>query len=448
MVGPSRREFMAQLAGGAALAAASHGESAGGVAALGPGKPPTDAAYWRAVREQFLVAPEIAYMNTGSRGPSPRNVVAAQFDAIRAYDEDRLTYVREVATAEALEELRGRLAEFVGCSPHELAITTNTTEGMSIGTAGLDLKPGDEIICTNHDHPSGAQPIKLRAAREGIKPVMVDLKDPRFHPPAGPDVILAAIDAAITPRTRLISFCHINYRDGCVLPVREICALARSKGILTLVDGAHPPGMLKVDLRDLGCDMYAGACHKWMLASMLTGFFYVREGLLDRVWPLNYAGPVQGMNMFGEPYPEGSALARSRTAAKYEMHGSSHFATRASLSAALDFHNALTREAVEARVRHMAARVRGALRELPGVSVLVSDDPALSAGLVAFKVHGLEPVAVNDALWDRHRIYIRDVTHPEINWAANRASLHIMLHDGEVERLIGAVEELAREARA
>mgnify|MGYP001826934900 FL=1 len=220
-----------------------------------------------------------------------------------------------MASIEARELVRARMAEFVGCNPHEIAITTNTTEGMSIGTAGLDMQPGDEIIYTNHDHASGAQPINLRAARYGVVPVVVDLSNKRFHPPKGPEAVVAAIEAAITKRTRLISFCHINYTDGCVMPVKEICALARDKGIATLVDGAHPPGMLQLNVHELGCDMYAGACHKWMLASMQTGFFYVREELLDRVWPLNYSGPVVGKSMYGEPYPPGSTLERSQTAA-------------------------------------------------------------------------------------------------------------------------------------
>ncbi len=439
---------MAQLSGGAALAAATRIDAAAPIEALGPGKPPDDSAYWRWVRQQFLVDPAIAYMNTGSRGASPRSVVAAQLDAMQAYDSDRLSYVRYVANAEAKQLLRERLADFVGCNPTEIAMTTNTTEGMSIGTAGLDLKPGDEIIYTNHDHPSGAQPINLQAARHGIVPVVVDLSSKDFHPPERPEATLAAIAAAITPRTKLISFCHINYTDGCVLPVKQICDLARSKGIITLVDGAHPPGMLKLDLHDLGCDMYAGACHKWLCASMQTGIFYVREEMLDRVWPLNYSGPVGGMSMYGQAYPPGSALERSRTAAKYEMHGSGHFASQASLGAALDFQNQLTREAIEARVRHMATTVRGQLRQIRGVSVHVSDDPAMSCGLVSFTVRGVDPLDVNDALWDRHRIYIRNVTHAEIDWAANRASLHIMVDDGEVERLIGAVEEIAKERHA
>jgi isopenicillin-N epimerase len=440
---------MGQIVGAASIAAATSAVAAAPpVSALGAGKAADDEGYWRWIREQFLVDPHIAYMNTGTRGPSPRSVVTAQFNAIQAYDRDRLSYARYVANAEGREQLRGRLAAFVGCNTNEIAMTTNTTEGMSIGTAGLDLKPGDEVIYTNHCHSGGAQPINLRAARHGIVPVMVDLSDAAYHPADRPEVIVNAIEAAITTRTKLISFCHVNYTDGCVMPVKEICALARSKGILTLIDGAHPPGMMKMDLHDLGCDMYAGAGHKWLCASMQTGFFFVREELQDQVWPMNYSGPVQGMSMYGEAQPAGSSLDKSRTAAKYELHGSGNYASQASLVAALDFHTTLTIEAIEARVRYMAGRARTGLRNIPGVDLHVSEDPAMNCGLVSFNVRGVDVGDVNDALWDRHHIYIRDVTHAEINWAANRASLHIMVHGADVDKLIGAVEEIAKERGA
>jgi selenocysteine lyase/cysteine desulfurase len=452
MISPSRRNFMAQMVSGAALGAlatlpvetgaATAPESSAGVAA------PDDESYWRWVADQFVIRDDVTYMNTGTRGPSPRSVVQAQCDAIRAYDTDRLSYARHVQNEAFRERLHEKMAAFLGCDPDEVALTNNTTEGMAFGTFGPDMQPGDEIIYTNHDHSSGAQPINLRAARYGVKPVMVDLSDAKFHPPASPDQISDVIEAAITPRTRLISFCHINYTDGCVLPARQICAMARDKGILTLVDGAHPPGMMDLDLHDLGCDMYAGAGHKFLLASMLTGIFYVRRDVQDRIWPTVYSGPVDGMSMYGTEQPPSSYLDRSKTACKFEIHGSGSYATQASLDAALDFHNAISPRAIEARDHYLAARVREGLSEIPGVQMHASDDPALGCGLVAFKLRNVPTVELNDLLWDRHRIYIRNVTHPEIGWDINRASLHIMVNANQVDNFIGAVGEIAKERRS
>ncbi len=449
---PSRRQFIHQLFGSATLVGSgvAMAASADDVTPVlpGAGMAPDEEAYWRWIASQFLTNPQVAYMNSGTRGPSPRQVVQAQFESIRAYDSDRLSYARYIDSTETRSTLRARMARFVGCDADELAITNNTTEGMAFGTLGLALQPGDEIIYTNHDHSSGAQPVNLAAARFGAKAVMVDLAAPRFHPPERADAIVEAFERAITPRTKLISFCHINYTDGCCMPVKEICAMARAKGVLTLVDGAHPPGMMDLDIHELGCDMYAGACHKWMLASMLTGFFYVRREVLEQLWPLIYAGPVAGRTMYGEAAEPSAYNLQADTAARYEMRGSRHFAATASLNAALDFHETITPGAIEARVRYLAARARQGLRGIPGVSVYVSDDERMSCGLVSFALRGMEVTQLNELLWTRHGIYIRDVSHPEIDWVVNRASLHIMVDAAQVDTLVGAVAEIARERRA
>ncbi len=447
-MGQSRRQFVGRLSGGAALGGLG-GFSTAALAApaadLGVGKAPDDEAFWRLVAAEFLTHPNVAHMNTGTRGVSPRSVVKAQFEAITSYDSDYLSYARNINNVDYRGQLRTKLAAFVGCKSNEIAVTNNTTEGMAFGTFGLDLKTGDEIIYTNHDHSGGAQPINLCAARYGVKPIVVDLSDRKFHPPENADTVVKAFEQAITPRTKLISFCHINYTDGCVLPVKQICEMARAKGILTLVDGAHPPGMMTLDINELGCDMYSGAGHKWLLASMLTGFFFVREELQDRVWPIVYSGPVNGTTMYGEPASDSAYNNQAKTAARYEMRGSLNFAKAASLDAALAFHQELTPAAIEARDRYMAGKVREGLREIPGVSVHVSDDPAMSCGIVSFDLNGVDPVELNDMLWERHRIYIRNVTHAEIDWNVNRASLGIMVHGGQVDTLLGAVAEFAKE---
>ncbi|HIG39760.1 MAG: aminotransferase class V-fold PLP-dependent enzyme [bacterium] len=405
-----------------------------------PDASPDNEAYWRWVANQFMLKPGLAYMNTGTRGPSPTSVYQAQIQAIRESNEDRLSYARYAYNSDFKAQVRNKLASFVGCKSNELALTNNTTEGMAIGTNGPSLQAGDEIIYTNHDHSGGAQPINLRCARENTRAVVVDLSAKKYHPPKNPDLILDAIEAAITPRTKLISICHINYGDGLMLPVKEICAMARAKGILTLVDGAHPPGMLALNLHDLGCDMYAGACHKWMLAAQLTGFFYVREELQDRIWPSIYSGPVLGKNMYGAP----DDSERGTTAQRYESHGSINYAAGVSINAAIDFHNSIGQEAIEARDRYLANRARNAFRDMDGVEVFSSDDQRLSAGLVAFKITAVETKVLADLLWDRHQIYIRNVTHAEIDWDANRASLHIMVTSAQLDNLLGAVEEIAR----
>ncbi len=443
----TRRSFLNRtigtLATGALLSGTLSGSFSHAHAAATDNSPPEpdDESYWRWVANQFMLRPGLTYMNTGTRGPSPLSVYQAQIESIRQANEDRLSYAKHVYNSEFKASVRHSLADFVGCKDNELALTNNTTEGMAIGTNGPDLKPGDEIIYTNHDHSGGAQPVNLRCARSGTVPVVVDLSAQKFQPAERPDVIVDAIEAAITRRTRLISICHVNYTNGCVMPVKEICEMARSKGILTLVDGAHPPGMMALDVKDLGCDMYAGACHKWMLAAQLTGFLFVREELQDRIWPSVYSGPVNGKNMYGAE----DDSERGTTAQRYESHGSTNYAAGISINAAVQFHNSIGPAAIESRDRYLADKARLALQAMDGVEVFVSEDPRLRAGLVAFKVPGIETEALTDLLWNRHQIYIRNVTHEEIGWDANRLSLHIMVTEPQLDNLLGAIDEIRRE---
>src|SRR5262249_21155973 len=145
---------------------------------------------------------------------------------------------------------------------------------------GLDLKPGDEVVLTDQEHPGGRCCWEQKAARHGIKLSYITL--PR--PPASTDQLVELFARAITPATRVLFFSHITTATGLVLPAKPICALARQRGVLTQVDGAHAIGQIPLDLHDLGCDFYTTSPHKWLMAPKGTGTLYIREELLERLW--------------------------------------------------------------------------------------------------------------------------------------------------------------------
>ena len=413
--------------------------AASGLSGLPKAPAPEDERAWEAVASQFLIRDGLMYMNTGTRGPSPRYIHERHVEALEGINADYLGYSRHVYNADFRDALHEKLADFVGANANEVALMNNTTDGMITGTWGPVIESGDEIVFTNHDHGGGANPVLQRAHRDGLNVKIIDIADRKFHPAGSPDDYLKVFEAALTPKSKLLSFCHINYTDGGILPVKEICEMARARGVLTIVDGAQPPGMMKFDLHELGCDMYAGPFHKWMMASMYTGFFYVREELLERVEPIFTSSPP-GKNMYGDlmttPY-----LA---TAAKYERRGSSNTPARMAMDAALDYHNHLTPAAIEARDRYLAKRLRDGLRAINGTDVYVSDDPRMSCALVSFTLNGVATKDLNDMLWERHNIYIRSVTHKEVDWDVNRASMHIMVTAAQVDQLLGALEEIAK----
>jgi len=452
--GLSRRGFLGSVLGGAAALGLVPGttSAASALETLLPdsaegGAAPDDERYWNLVANQFFLRKGLAYMNTGTRGPSPRPVHMAQVASLEGINADYNGYNKTVYNDERKTEMRRKLADFVGAKPNEIAYSLNTSDGMVAGTFAPVLKAGDEIVYTNHDHSGGAYPVLHRAMHDNLEVGVIDLAAPEFHPPASPNAIVAAFEKTITSRTRLLSFCHINYTDGCVLPVKQICEMARARGILTIVDGAQPPGMMKLDMHDLGCDMYAGPFHKWMMAGMQTGFFYVREDVQDRLRNLFTTAPADDRSMYGTPLPE-ERLKTLKTAEAFEPRGSHDIPARISIDAAIDFHNTLTREAVEARDRHLAQKVHKALRAMDGVEVLTSDAPELGCALVAFKIAGVATRDLNEIMWERYNLYIRNVTHLEVDWDANRVSLHVMVTGEQVDRFLGAVEEVAKEAKA
>jgi len=239
-------------------------------------------AYWRELRKQFLIPADEIYLNNGTVGSSPAPVLRAVFDGYEACEKlneaDPEDY--PIWGYASWNEFRDPLAEFVGCNRDEIALLRNATEANSYIANGVDLKPGDEVLMTDQEHPGGEQPWQLRAKRYGIVVRKVTLPKPVENAAQAVNLF----NDAITPRTRVLFFSHISTVTGVVLPAKEICALARGKGIISAVDGAHVPGMMRLDLHDLGCDMYSSSPHKWLQAPKGSGFLYVRDEMIDRLW--------------------------------------------------------------------------------------------------------------------------------------------------------------------
>src|SRR5712691_7201322 len=206
-------------------------------------------AYWTEIRKQFLIPPDEVYLNNGTVGSCPWPVLRAVFDGYR--ETERMAQADPedypIWGYGPWNEFRDPLAKFIGCSRDELALVRNATEANSYIANGIDLKPGDEVLMSDQEHPGGEQPWNLRAKRYGIvvKKFVLPL------PPASAADILTRVADAITPRTRVLFVSHITTTTGVVLPVKELCALARGKGILSAVDGAHVVGMMRLDVRDL-----------------------------------------------------------------------------------------------------------------------------------------------------------------------------------------------------
>ena len=239
-------------------------------------------AFWAAMRQQFIIPEDEIYLNNGTVGSSPAPVLRAIFDGYNTTEkmdqQDPEDY--PIWGYAAWNEFRDPLAEFVGCKRDEIALLRNATEANSYIANGIDMKPGDEVLMTDQEHPGGEHPWDLKAKRYGI--VVKKITLPR--PVKDAAQVLNLFNDAITPRTRVLFFSHITTFSGVVLPAKELAALARTKGILSAVDGAHVPGMMSLNVTELGCDMYSSSPHKWLFATKGSGFLYVRDEVIDRVW--------------------------------------------------------------------------------------------------------------------------------------------------------------------
>jgi len=319
--------------------------------------------YWLQVRrEQFLLPGWRAFLNNGSLGVAPRPVVRA----VTEFVETAAALIHDEYPRWGYEELdaeRAEMAAFVGCKKEELAFTHCATEAMSVIANGIDLKPGDEVLITDHEHPSGIAPWALRAQRHGI--AVREVKIP--HPPQSPEQLTEILISAIGPRTRVLSFSGIISPTGVLMPVRDICRAARAKGVLTVVDGAHMNGQVPFRLSELECDYFAGSPHKWMFAPAGCGLMYIREEHLDRHWPVIVTGDWDKKDL---------------KAARFMKIGTNNRATIAGMMAGKRFLEALGPESVYRRIHELAKRVYAMAEQRPYLRLLSSADDRLYGALV------------------------------------------------------------------
>src|SRR5437667_7977095 len=241
-----------------------------------------DETYWREIQFAFTLARTLIKLNNGNQCPAPTVV----HEACKRYmDSSNQAPVYHRGLIEHnIETARRRLAAEFGADPEEIAITRNASESLQIAQMGIDLKPGDEVITTEQDYPRMLTTWDQREKRDKIKVTRLD-----FPCPTTQADLLRRFEAAITPQTKVLHFCHITNQSGQLFPVRELSSMARPRGIITIVDGAHALGHFPFKLSDLGMDYYGVSLHKWLLAPLGTGLLYVRKDRIASTWPLQAA---------------------------------------------------------------------------------------------------------------------------------------------------------------
>jgi selenocysteine lyase/cysteine desulfurase len=421
----SRRDFarLFAIGGSAALFADPvWARQAPPTSSFSPGGASSGEAFWKGVREQFVMPPELAVMNAANLCPSSRPVLETLTRESRSVDADPSPNNRARLMPEK-EQTRKALAEFLRVTPDEVIITRNTSESNNLVSNGLDLKAGDEVVVHGDNHPSNLTAWKEKAKRYGFTVVTVDQKNP--HP--GMEYYVEAFAKAITPRTKVITFTHLSSTVGDLMPAKALCDLAQQRGVLSLLDGAQSFGLLDLNLGEIQPDFYSGSAHKWPCGARECGVLFVNKRAQEKLWPSIYSA-----------YPGAVGFSK-----KFESFGQRDEATMIAFREALAFQTKIGRAAIEERARALTTQLMDGLAKLPGVKVWTSPNPALRVAVVSFLPGSLDANKLADALYQKDKVAI--TTRGGQDRAGIRVSPHFYNSPAEVDRLLAG---LTRELKA
>ena len=414
----NRREFAERLGLTGAAALIARGSQAlprAGDVTAAPAAP--SESFWRSVRDQFLMPPDLGVMNAANLCPSPAAVVETMVTATKDIDRDP-SFPNRAKLAEGKESVRRLAAEFLRASPEEIILVRNTSEANNLVSSGLPLGAGDEVLLFSDNHPSNLEAWKTKAERFGYSVKVVDQVNP--HP--GDDYYLDAFTRQLTDRTKLLGFTHLTSTVGDLLPAKELCRRARERGVLTLVDGAQSLGLLDVDLAEMQPDFYTGSGHKWPCGPKEVGVLYVRKDVQSRIWPSIVSA-----------YP--GAVGLSKT---FESFGQRDEPAIIAFGEALRFQTRLGRKAIAARARELAEALLAGLRRIDGVKLWTHPDPARSVAVVSFQPGSLDIPTLSAALYAKDRI--AGAPRPPADRGGLRFSPHFYNLHSEVERALGAIQ--------
>jgi isopenicillin-N epimerase len=386
-----RRDFLKNFSAGVVAAAVAPTVGRSGISTEIPELPPPAAPdpgepYWELVKAQFAVPDDHIMVNAANLCPSPFVVRESVQKYERSLEID-VSFQNRAKFSEIRAQTLTMMADYLGCAEKEIALVRNTSEANCTVINGLDFQPGDEVVIWNQNHPSNNAAWKQRAARQGFTVSEVSVPD---KPTSSGDLLEAFVDAC-TSRTRLLAFSHISNVSGIAVPAREICAEARRRGILTLIDGAQAFGFLQLNLHIIGCDFYTGSSHKWLMGPRENGILFVREEHLDRL----YAGVIAA------GWTEGYETIDQKIAAL----GQRNDATVAAMPDILKFHQKIGREKVENRVRQLTQHLKQRIREdLPEAEFVTPWDTEMSGCIVIANFPGKDNRQIFEKLYTDYGI--------------------------------------------
>jgi len=376
----------------------------------------SDESFWFKIQQAYMVDRSLINLNSGGVSPSPV-VVHDAFKRYLDYSNTAPVYAMWQVLKPQRESVRQKMAKLFGCDREELAFTRNASEGLQICQNGFDLKPGDEVLTTTQDYGRMIRTWQQRERRERI--VLKQIKVP--VPCEDEDRIVGLFEDGISKKTRLIMMCHMINLTGQILPVKKVVHMARQKGIPVIVDGAHSLAHVAFDNRDLDCDFFAASLHKWLNAPIGTGMLYVRRDKIKEIWPMQAASEKMDNDI-----------------RKFEEIGTHPEANYLAIAEAIAFYLGIGAKRKEERLRYLKNLWADRLNKYDRVKINTSLDPNFSCGIGNINVEGITPQQMTKFLWDKERIIVVAINHPEFQGI--RISPNLFTTREEIDRLCETIE--------
>jgi isopenicillin-N epimerase len=376
------------------------------------------------MRDQFLLDPDVVFLNHGSFGACPKPV-------FEEYQRWQLELERQPIEFlgrrfnDLMREARRALAGYLGTQAGSLVCVTNATVGTNIVARSLKLEEGDEVLSTNHEYGAMDRTWRFACLKTGARYTNHALP----HPLESREQFVESLWSAVNERTKVIFLSHITSPTALIFPVEDICRRARDVGILTVIDGAHAPGQVPFDLEQIGADFYAGNCHKWMNSPKGAGFLYARPEVQPLLEPLVISWGWESETPGDSPFID-----------HHEWQGTRDIAAFLSVPAAIEFMRAHDWDRVRAECHELARKFRQRVTELTGLLPLGPDSPDWYAQMVAVPLPDCDVDALKNRLYDEYRIEI-----PISRWHGTpltRASFQAYNTRQDVDRIVSALIDL------
>ncbi|MBM3144025.1 MAG: aminotransferase class V-fold PLP-dependent enzyme [Chloroflexi bacterium] len=379
------------------------------------------------VPHEFLLDPEIIFLNHGSFGACPRPVFEAYQEWQRRLERQPVEFLGRQASA-LMAEARAALAAYLNCAPEEVVYFPNPTTAINMVARNLDLSPGDEILTTDHEYGAMDRTWRYVCGKAGARYV----QQPIPLPVTTPEEFVESFWAGITPRTRAVFLSHITSPTALIFPVAEICQRARQAGLLCIVDGAHTPGQIPVNLEAIGADLYVGACHKWLMAPKGSAFLYAHPGVQSRLDPLVISWGYQPEEGYGSGH---------QFIDYHEGQGTRDLAAFLAVPSAIEFHREHEWAAVGDRCHRLACTARREINALTGLPPICPETSQWFKQMFAARLpDNTDEKELKQRLYDEFRIEV-----PLYRWGGQpfmRVSVQGYNTRQDIDKLLDALEVL------